>query len=61
VKSWLPADLGVVYGAGATIDLLAWWLSQDESYTPEQIAAILNRLVIAPLVGGERARLPDEP
>lgn len=54
VKSWLPADLGVVYGAGATIDLLAWWLSQEDSYTPEQIAAILNRLVIAPLVDPSR-------
>lgn len=56
-KSWLPSDLGVVYGAGATIDLLAWWLSQDETYSAEQIAAILNRLIIAPLVGGDRARL----
>ena len=59
VKSWLPSDLGVVYGAGATIDLLAWWLSQDEFYSPEQIAAILNRLVIAPLVGGDRAHVQD--
>lgn len=50
-ESWLPADLGVVYGTGATIDLLAWWLSQDEDYSPEQIAGILNRLIIAPLVG----------
>jgi AcrR family transcriptional regulator len=54
VKSWLPADLGVVYGAGGTIDLLAWWLSQDAAYTPEQIAGILNRLIIAPLVSGDR-------
>lgn len=49
-ESWLPSDLAVVYGTGATIDLLAWWLSQDEDYSPEQIAGILNRLVIAPLV-----------
>jgi AcrR family transcriptional regulator len=49
-QGWLPADLGVVYGTGATIDLLAWWLSQEEAYTPEQIAGILNRLIIAPLV-----------
>ena len=57
-ESWLPADLAVVYGAGSTIDLLAWWLSQaDEDYSPEQIAAILNRLVIAPLVGGDRGRV----
>lgn len=50
-ESWLPADLGVVYGTGGTIDLLAWWLSQEEDYSPEQIAGILNRLIIAPLVG----------
>jgi AcrR family transcriptional regulator len=59
VKSWLPADLGVVYGTGGTIDLLAWWLSQEEEYSPEQIAGILNRLIIAPLVGGERGLTPE--
>ena len=49
---WLPADLGVVYGTGATFDLLAWWLSQDdESHSPEEIADILNRLIIRALVG----------
>jgi AcrR family transcriptional regulator len=48
---WLPTDLGVVFGTGATIDLLAWWLAQNEEYSPDQIAGILNRLVIAPLVG----------
>lgn len=47
---WLPSDLGVVYGTGATFDLLAWWLSQQESYSAERIAGILHRLVIAPLV-----------
>lgn len=51
-ESWLPADLGVVYGTGGTIDLLAWWLSQDEQdYEPEEIATILNRLIIGPLIG----------
>jgi AcrR family transcriptional regulator len=51
-EGWLPADLAVVYGTGGTIDLLAWWLSQDEQeYAPEKIAGILNRLIIGPLVG----------
>lgn len=58
-ESWLPADLGVVYGTGGTIDLLAWWLSQDEDYSPEQIAGILNRLIIAPLVGKLGIVLPQ--
>ncbi len=49
---WLPADLGVVYGTGATFDLLAWWLSQDDgAHSPEEIADILNRLIIRALVG----------
>lgn len=48
---WLPADLAVVYGTGSTFDVLAWWLSQDHAYSPEQIAMILHRLVIKPLVG----------
>jgi AcrR family transcriptional regulator len=53
-QDWLPSDLGVVYGTGATIDLLAWWLAQSEHHPPEEIAGILHRLIIAPLVGDGR-------
>lgn len=52
---WIPADLGVVHGTGSTIDILAWWLAKGRQYSAEQIAAILHRLVIAPLVD-DRAR-----
>lgn len=54
---WLPADLGVVHGSGATIDILAWWLGKGREQGPvpalgvEQVATILHRLVIAPLIG----------
>lgn len=48
--SWLPVDLGVVHGTGSTIDVLAWWLGQEQDYSSDEIAAILDRLVIAPLV-----------
>lgn len=50
-REWLPTDLGVIHGTGSTFDILAWWLSQESQYGPEQIATILHRLVIAPLVG----------
>ncbi|WP_404480205.1 TetR/AcrR family transcriptional regulator [Novosphingobium sp. BL-52-GroH] len=54
-NAWLPSDLGVVHGTGSTIDILAWWLSQGENpvsaHSPEDVATILHRLVIAPLVG----------
>jgi AcrR family transcriptional regulator len=49
-ESWLPADLAVVHGAGATLDLLAWWLQHGEGHSPARIADILDRLVIAPLI-----------
>jgi len=48
--SWLPSDLAVVHGAGGTLDLLAWWLAQDTDYPAGQIAEILDRLIIAPVV-----------
>lgn len=51
-ESWLPADLAVVYATGATIDLLAWWLARIRDYPADQIAAILDRLIIAPLLDG---------
>lgn len=51
-SDWLPSDLAVVYGTGATIDLLAWWLAQKQEYSADDVASILDRLIIAPLVGG---------
>lgn len=50
-NTWLPADLGVVHGTGAMIDGLAWWLTVGSDLSGDEIAAILHRLVIAPLVG----------
>ena len=48
--SWLPADLAVVFGASAVADILAWWLQQAPGYTVDEIADILDRLVIAPIL-----------
>ncbi|MFC0205670.1 TetR/AcrR family transcriptional regulator [Novosphingobium soli] len=48
-----PADLGVMHGTGSTFDILAWWLAQDgaQRLPAGEVADILHRLVIAPLVG----------
>lgn len=53
--NWLPADLGVVHGTGATFDVLAWWLSMSPQFLPQDIAPILHRLVIAPVMGRSTA------
>lgn len=49
---WLPADLAARFGIGSAIDLLTWWLEQDGAYTPEEIAVMLDRLVIGPILDG---------
>ncbi|MET0365218.1 MAG: TetR/AcrR family transcriptional regulator [Sphingobium sp.] len=48
--SWLPRDLSVVWSTGGVIDVLAWWLAQKDVYSVEQIAEIIDRLIIEPTV-----------
>ncbi|PPE72090.1 TetR/AcrR family transcriptional regulator [Solimonas fluminis] len=49
--SWLPVELGAVFGVGATVEILAWWLRRPDEVSTEQIAEILHRLVVVPTVG----------
>jgi AcrR family transcriptional regulator len=46
-----PIDLRVTHATSATIELIAWWLRQEEEFAVERIAGILDRLVIAPTMG----------
>ena len=48
--SWLPADLKVIFGVGAAVEILAWWLYRGRGRTIEQTAEIVDRLVIAPMI-----------
>ena len=48
-QPWLPSDLGIIYSVSATVELLAWWLPQRDVYGVEQVAGILDRLIMAPL------------
>jgi AcrR family transcriptional regulator len=45
---WLPRDLGVVLGVTVIVELLAWWLRQDEPLPAAFVADILDRTAIAP-------------
>lgn len=46
--TWLPGDLRVVYATGGVVDVLAWWLQQRPRPPANEMAEILDRLVIAP-------------
>ena len=47
-ESWLPDDLRVAFAVAAMLETLAWWLEQNETMSIEQVADILDRLVVAP-------------
>jgi AcrR family transcriptional regulator len=48
-SNWIPVELGAVYGVGATIEILSWWLRTPEgAYSAAQVAEFLDRLVVGP-------------
>ncbi len=47
---WLPPELARRVGVSSAIDVLVWWLEQKDHYSPDQVAVILDRLVIGPIV-----------
>lgn len=46
----LPADIGIKLVAVGTLELLAWWLAQDERIPEEQVGEIYEQLVAAPVM-----------
>jgi AcrR family transcriptional regulator len=60
-SSWLPVELGAIYGVGATVEILAWWLRQPRDFSVDRIAEIIDRLVVTPAVGRNKARAEPRP
>jgi len=49
--AWLPVDLGVIHSSSAIIEILVWWLRQSEPRAADEVAMLIDRLVISPLGG----------
>ena len=47
----VPLELGTICTAGSTLDALAWWLERMDSYTVDEFAAFIDRLIITPFIG----------
>lgn len=49
-ESSVPSELAVVFGVSGTLEILTWWLQNRKRCSVEQIAEILDMLVIAPIL-----------
>lgn len=50
--SWLPRRLATRVAVMSTIELIDWWLREEPDRNPIEVAALLDRLVIARLADG---------
>jgi AcrR family transcriptional regulator len=46
----IPVELAVAFGVSSVVEILSWWLQHGSTFTLDDIADILNRLVIAPIL-----------
>ncbi len=57
------ADLFLNYVSSGSVGALSWWLENEMPYSPEELAAILYRLIVAGLPSGKQhlnlAALPN--
>lgn len=45
----LPSDLAIIHAVSSTVEILSWWLPRRHDYGAEQVAEILERLIMIPL------------
>ncbi|HET8710136.1 MAG TPA: TetR/AcrR family transcriptional regulator [Spongiibacteraceae bacterium] len=55
-KSWLPSDLAVTFSVTALLEILAWRLKQTDPPSVKQMAEIMNRLTVIPVLTGASAK-----
>ncbi|WP_374580751.1 TetR/AcrR family transcriptional regulator [Sphingomonas sp. J344] len=49
----LPRELAVTHLVGATLTILTWWLDRAPETTADEVATILDRLVLAPVLADQ--------
>jgi AcrR family transcriptional regulator len=51
-RDWLPVELANIFAVSAIVEILTWWLQRGPGLTVEEVARILDRLVISSFVRG---------
>lgn len=53
-SSWLPHNLAVTFAVSALIEILAWWLKQEDPPPVKYMAEVVNKLSIVPILEKSR-------
>ena len=48
--SWLPGDLAVSFSVSALVEVIVWWLRNDNPPSVQDMAVVVNRLAVAPVM-----------
>lgn len=51
-QAWLPVDLAVSFSVAAIVEMLSWWLKQDDPPDIKTMADRISRLAVQPLFAG---------
>lgn len=58
--SWLPPDFGAILIVSGTLELLTWWLNQDDPLPVERVAEILAGVVVSPTIEAGKTKIQAE-
>jgi len=57
MNPWLPVSLASRFVATGVLEILGWWLSQDEDYPVRNIVAFLMQLIVEPTLVSHEVEL----
>lgn len=47
-ETWIPNELAIIFSVTASVEIISWWLRQNEPLPLETIAKMFDRLAIRP-------------
>lgn len=57
---WIPVEAGTLLVVSGTIELLAWWLRQDDPLPIKKVAEIHHRIVVQPPINTTKRSSPKK-
>lgn len=58
--NWMPVEVGTLLVVSGTIELLAWWLRQEDPLPIRKIAEIHHRIVVQPPIATTKRSSPKK-